>query len=117
MDEITENEMEEIWKSEDPDENETIRLNGKLVWVLAKCVCDFINTHEDFIKISTIEERRIVMRKVSKVIKEADNRERKRRQTARKENCDETKTRTQQAKSLIANIKQCAMRKEIVEIL
>ena len=46
-------------------------------------MCDFINTHEDLIKISTFGEYRIVMRKVSKVIKEAHNRERKRRQTAR----------------------------------
>ena len=81
-------------------------------------MCDFINAHEDLIKISTFGEYRIVMRNVSKVIKEAHNRERKRRQTARKEKCDEIKTRTQQAKSLIANIKRGGMRREeIVERL
>ena len=59
-----------------------------------------------------------MMRKMSKVIKEAHNRERKRRQTARKEKRDEIKTRTQQAKSLIANIKRGGMRREeIVERL
>ena len=117
-DEITENEIEEIWKSETQDDGEAVRLNGKYVWETAKRVCDFINARDDFIKISTLGEYRIVMRKVSKVIKEAHNRERKRRQTARKEKCDEIKTRTQQAKSLIANIKRGGMRKEeIVERL
>ena len=83
-DEITEEEIEEIWKNEDLDGNEPIRLNGKHVWETAKRVCDFINTHEGLVKISTFGEYRAVMRKVMRVIKEAYNMERKRRQTARK---------------------------------
>ena len=43
-DEITEEEIEEIWKRESPDE-EDVRLNGKYVWEAAKRVCDFINTY------------------------------------------------------------------------
>ena len=83
-DQITDAEIEEIWKREGPDKDEQIRLNGKYVWETAKHVCDFINAHDDLIKISTFGKYRVVMRKVSKVIKEAHNRERKRRQTARK---------------------------------
>ena len=44
-DEITEEEIEEIWKRESPDE-ETVRLNGKYVWERSKRVCDFISTHK-----------------------------------------------------------------------
>ena len=43
--EITEEEIDEIWKRGEPDEDENIRLNGKHVWETAKRVCDFINTH------------------------------------------------------------------------
>ena len=37
-DQITEEEIEEIRREEDPDEDEQIRLNGKYVWKTAKCV-------------------------------------------------------------------------------
>ena len=50
---ITEKEIEEIWNREYPDEGEPIRLNGKYVWESAKRVCDFINTHEDLVHITT----------------------------------------------------------------
>ena len=42
-DEITGNEIEEIWSREDPGD-EPIRLNGKYVWEMAKRACDYINT-------------------------------------------------------------------------
>ena len=42
-DEITDDEIEEIWTGESPDE-EDVRLNGKYVWEVAKRVCYFINT-------------------------------------------------------------------------
>ena len=74
MNEITEEEIEEIWKNGDPDEDEQIRLNGKYVWETARRVCDFINAHKDYIKISTFGEYQVVTMKVSKVIKEANNR-------------------------------------------
>ena len=38
FDEITEEEIEEIWKRGTPDEGEPIRLNGKYVWETAKSV-------------------------------------------------------------------------------
>ena len=66
------------------EEDEPIRLNGKYVWETAKRVCDFINAHEDLIRITTFGEYRVVMKKVMMVIKEAHNVEGKRRQTARK---------------------------------
>ena len=81
-DEITEAEIEEIWQREGLEE-ETIRLNGKYVWETAKRVCDYINSHEEMIHITTFRECRDVMKKVMSVIKEAHNVERKRRQTAR----------------------------------
>ena len=46
------------------------------MWETAKRVCDFINTHEDLIHITTFGEYREVMRKVMKVIKEAHHTER-----------------------------------------
>ena len=55
------------------------------------------------------------MLKVMKVIKEADNAERKRRQTKRKEKCDDVKKTMQRAKALIADIKGGRKRKEEVE--
>ena len=70
---ITEEEIEEIWHRETPDEDESIRLNGKYVWDTAKRVCEYINAHEDIIKIASFEEYRLVMRNVTKVIKEAQN--------------------------------------------
>ena len=103
-DEITEEEIEEIWQREDPDDGEPVRLNGKYVWETAKRVCDFINSHEDLIHITSFKEYRDVMEKVMKVIKEAHNTERKRRQTAKRRRSEETTKRTQRAKPLIANI-------------
>ena len=83
-DEITEEEIEEIWNREAPGDDEPIRLNGKYVWETAKRVCNYINAHEDIITIATFGEYREVMKKVMRVIKEAHNTERKRRQTTRK---------------------------------
>ena len=83
-DEITEDEIEQIWKREGSDDDEPVRLNGKYVWEAAKRVCDFISTHDDLIHITTFGEYRVVMLKVMRVIKEAHNSERKRRQTSRK---------------------------------
>ena len=87
-DEIAEQEIEEVWRKEDPSDDEPIRLNGKYVWGTAK---------------------------VMLVIKEANNVERKRRQTARKERSEEAATRTQKAKAMISNIKRGGMRKEEIE--
>ena len=86
FDEITEEEIEEIWTREDPDEDEPFRLNGKCVWETPKRVCDLINTHDDLIHITAFGEYRRAMLKVIRVIKEADNVERKRRQTKRRRN-------------------------------
>ena len=69
---------------EPQDDDELVRLNWKMVWETAKRVCDFINAHEDMISITTFCEYRDVMRRVMKVIKEAHNVEKKRRQTSRK---------------------------------
>ena len=102
--EITEQEIEEIWRKEDPSDDEPICLNVKYVWGTAKRVCDFINAHESLINITTFGEYRIVMKKVMLVIKEAHNVERKRRRTARKKRSEEAATRTQKAKALIADI-------------
>ena len=55
------------------------------------------------------------MKKVMKVIREAHNVERKRRQTARKKKEVETKARTQRAKSLIASVKGGRMTKDDIE--
>ena len=74
---ISEAEIEEIWQREQPDDGEAIRLNGKYVWETAKRVCDFINTHEDLIHITTFGEYRDVMKNVMRVIKEAHNAQRK----------------------------------------
>ena len=83
-DEITEDEIEEIWNREGSDDDEPVRLNGKYVWETAKRVCDFINAHDDIIHITSFGEYRVVMLKVMGVIKEAHNAERKRRRTSRK---------------------------------
>ena len=116
FDEITEEEIEEIWRRGDPsNDDEPIRLNGKFVWESAKRVCDFINAHEELIQITSLEEYRIVMKKVMRVIKEAHNVERKRRQTSRKKKGDEARMGPQRAKSLILDIKRGWMRKEDVE--
>ena len=79
--EITENEIEEIWRSETKDDGEAIRLNGKYVWETAKRVCEYIKAHKDIILITTFGEYRDVMRKVTNVIGEAHIVERNRRQT------------------------------------
>ena len=55
-DEITDREIEEIWKRDGPDDNEQVRLNGKYVWEMAKRVCDFINRRDDLIGITTFGE-------------------------------------------------------------
>ena len=52
------------------------------------------------------------MLKVMKVIKEAFNTERKRRQTAKKRRNEETTKRTQRAKTLIATIKKGGIGKD-----
>ena len=84
-DEITESEIEEIWKTERQDNDENVRLNGKYVWETAKRVCNFVNSHEDLIHITTFGEYRNVMKKVTMVIKEAYNTERKRRKPRERE--------------------------------
>ena len=115
FDEITDEEIDEIWQRNDPVDEEPIRLNGKNVWETAKRVCDYISAHEDLIKITTFGEYRVVMKKVMKVIKEAHNTERKRRQTSRKERDEASRAMTQRAKALIADIKRGEIRKEEVE--
>ena len=62
-DEITEDEIEEIWQREDPDFGEDIRLNGKYVWETAKRVCDYINARDGLITITTFGEYRRVMKR------------------------------------------------------
>ena len=52
------------------------------------------------------------MLKVMRVIKEAHNIERKRRQTTRKKKCDETVVRKQKAKTLISMIRMGERRKK-----
>ena len=105
FDEITEPEIWEIWNQETPDEEETIRLNGKYVWEVAKRVCDFINAHDDLIHISSFGEYRDVMKKVMKVIKEAHNVERKKGGRQKKKNEAMTAI-SQRSKALIARIKR-----------
>ena len=83
-DEITENEIEEIWRKGDDPDDEPIRLNGNYVWETAKRVCEYINADEDLIHITTFGENKEVMRKVSRVIKEAHIVERRRWQTSMK---------------------------------
>ena len=115
-DEITDEEIAEIWNREAPGQEEPIRLNGKYVWETAKRVCDFINAHEELIHITTFGEYRSAMKKVMKVIKEAYNTERKRRQTStRKKKCEEAKKTMQRAKALIVDIKRGGMERQEVE--
>ena len=111
-DEITDDEIEEIWKRDDPGDEEQIRLNGKCVWETAKRVFDFINAHDDLISITSFGEYRAVMRKVMSVIKDAHNTERKRRQTAKKKRSEGNNTRTQRAKSLIVSIRRGGLTKD-----
>ena len=91
FDEITEEEIEEIWEREKPGDGKPIRLNGKHVWETSKRVCDFIDAHEDLIHITALKEYTVVMLEVMMVIKEAHNVERKRRLTSRNEKIDETR--------------------------
>ena len=114
-DEITENEIEDIWNREAPDHEEPIRLNGKFVWETAKRVCDFINAREGLIRITTFGEYRTVLMKVMMVIRETNLVERKRRRTTRNVNRDEINRRTQRAKTLIVAVRQGGMRKEEIE--
>ena len=93
-DEITDDEIQEIWNNEDPEDGKPVRLNGKYVWEAAKRVCDFINEHDDIIHIATFGEYKCVMKKVMMVIMEAFNVERKRRQTSRMMRGDDAETRT-----------------------
>ena len=69
FDEITDEEIDEIWQRNDPVDEEPIRLNGKYVWETAKRVCDYINADEDLIKITTFGEYRDVIKKVVRVTK------------------------------------------------
>ena len=114
-DEIADEEIDKIRQRNDQDPEQPVRLNGKYVWETAKRACDFINTHEDLISITTFGEYRDVMKKVMKVIKEAHNTERKRRRTSRKERDEASRAMTQRAKALIADIKRGEIRKEEVE--
>ena len=114
-DEITDGEIEEIWRRDDAGREVSVRLNGKCVWETAKRVCDFINRRDDLIRITTFGEYREVMLKVMRVIKEAHNAERKRRQTTRKKKCDESGARKQRAKTLISMIRRGEMKKEEIE--
>ena len=113
-DEVTENEIEEIWNRESPDIEENIRLNGKCVWETAHRVCDFINPHDDIVQITSLGEVTSLMKNVMMVIKEVHNMERKRRQTAKKTTSEEATKGTQRAKALVAIAKRGRMRKDEV---
>ena len=115
FDEITGEEIEEIWKRDQGENDEAIRLNGKYVWETAKRVCDFIASHEELIHITTFGEYRNVIRKVMSVIKEAHNTERKRRWAAKKEINEERKMKTQRAKALISQIKRGEMKRRCLK--
>ena len=67
-DQITNEEIEEIWRRETSDDYEAVRLNGKYVWETAKRVRDFIKVHEDMIHITSFREYKEVMMKVMRVI-------------------------------------------------
>ena len=67
------------------DNEEKVRLNGKYVWETAKRVCNFVNSREDLIHITTFGEYRNVMKKEMMVIREAHNAERKRRKPRERE--------------------------------
>ena len=114
FDEITEKEIEEIWQRDNPGDAEEIRLNGKNVWDTVKRVYEFINAHEDTIKITSFEEYRVEMRKVTMVIKEAHNIERKIRQALRKNKSEEVSAMTPKAKTLIDEKRRGGLRKEDV---
>ena len=56
-----------------------------------------------------------MMKKLMKVIREANNAERKRRQTGWKNKCEEERIKTQRVKALITEIKRGRTRKEEIE--
>ena len=74
---ITHDDTEEIWNSENTEREEVIWFNEKYVGETAKRVCDYINSHEDLVQITTFCEYRCVVNKEMSVIKEAHNVERK----------------------------------------
>ena len=74
-------------------------------------VCDFINAHEDLIKIASLGEYRVVM-KITRVIREAYLVERKRLQSKREKRFDEKRNRTKKAKRLIGEIRLAAVRED-----
>ena len=115
LDVISEGEIEEIWNRETPDNEDCFGIYGKYVWEAEKRVCDFINTHEDIINITTFGEYRRVMMKAIKVIKVVHNVERKRRQATRKKKGDELTARIQRTKTLIARIKHGDIEREEIE--
>ena len=75
-------------------------------------MCETINTDEELIHITSFSEYRDVMRKAMKAIKEAHNTQMKRRQAGKKKMNEDSRTRKQQAKALVAIIKQGKMTKE-----
>ena len=105
-DEITEDVIEDVWKRKVSDDGEPVGLDGKYIWETATRVCDFTNTRQDLIGMTSFGEYRRVMLKVMKVIKEAHNTEKKRRKTLRKKKSDEAKERTQRAKALVSLVKR-----------
>ena len=114
FDEITEAEIEEIWQRERTEDHEDIRPDCKYVWETAKRVCECIKAHEDIIHITSFGEYRC-MKKVMKVIKEAQNVEGKRRKTTRLKITEEESKRTQRAKVLIAEIRSEEIHNEEIE--
>ena len=115
FDEITEEEIQEIWKRENPDNEEPIRLNGKFVWETAKRGCQYINTHDDLVHITSFGEYRMVMNKVMRVIREAHNAEKKRRKMSQKRKNEDVTKRIQRTKTLISRIKRGEMRVEDIK--
>ena len=67
--------------------------------------------------ITSFSEYRVVMKKVMRVIKEAHNVEKKRRQSFRNKKTDEWISRKQKAKAFIRDIRRKAIGKEIIEKL
>ena len=47
FDQISETEIEEIWKRETSDEDEVTSLNGKHDWKMVRRLCEFINVHDN----------------------------------------------------------------------
>ena len=78
-------------------------------------MCEYINTHEELIHITTFQEYRDVMRKVMKIIKEEHNLERKRRHISKKKS-EEAKERTQKAKTLVIRVQRAELRKDDIVV-